>query len=336
MFCFQCGTELPDEALFCFRCGASMPGGLDKGSTEPSRPTEDRPAAIGVREASQPQVLFSSKKGSRSSYVWLSIDLFLLVVLLALGICNLTWKTMAGQHEDAGKSAGQLLIPVIFLGFGAKRAWASLLEKEPESDSSFKKKHRRFFQVATVCSLLVLATGWAFGLTIGQRVEKRQRLEHVLSDLGRAAPKNAEFRQRLTALRSAETPTMEDYYRQCLNLEALLDEFEPQRQRNMELFKTVSRETGEYPRLQPTIELLGRINQKDEEIILVLRREVAKAKQLWSLPYYRQSAFYEREILPIQAEIERLATEELAMLREAQQRGVSLPSDLADVVKRED
>jgi hypothetical protein len=335
MFCFQCGTQLPDEASFCFRCGSPMPKGFDTTAVEHSGPTEQRSAAIGESEASEPQSVLSTEKGGRSSYVWLSIDLFLLVGLLALGICNLTWKSMAGQHEDAGKSVGQLLIPVIFLGFGAKRAWASLLVKEPESNSSFKKKHGRFLQVATVFSLLILATGWGLGLSIGQRVEKRQRLERLLSDMGRVAPKNAEFRQRLTALRSAATPTMEDYYKQCLGLEALLDEFEPQRERNMELFKSFTQELAEYPKLRPSIELLGRINQKDAEIILALRREVAQAKELWSLPYYRQSAFYEREILPIQAEIERLATEELAMLREAQQRGVALPSDLADLVKQE-
>jgi hypothetical protein len=312
-----------------------MPKGFDAVSPSSPDTTEHNLVVVAERQASEPHGFRPIEKGFKGPYVWLSLDLFLLVGLLALGICNLTWKSMAGQHEDAGKSAGQLAILVMFLGFGAKRAWASLLEKEPESNSSFKKKHRHFLQVATVCSSLVLVAGWAFGLSIGQRVEKRQRIERLLSDLERAAPKNAEFRQRLTALRSAETPTMEDYYKQCLGLDALLDEFEPQRQRIKELFKSVTREMGEYPRLRPSIELFGRINQKDAEIILALRREVAKAKELWSLPYYRQSAFYEREILPIQAEIERLATEELAMLREAQQRGLALPSDLADLVKEE-
>ena len=126
---------------------------------------------------------------------------------------------------------------------------------------------------------------------------------------------------------------MDDYYRQCLALEELLDEYEPHRRKALAFFESLSREVADNPKLSPTIELVRRIMDIDLQILTALRTEIAKAKDLNRLPHNEQVAFYDREITPIQAEIDRLAIEQLAVLREAQQRGLKLPGDILEFLE---
>ncbi len=335
MFCTQCGAELPNTALYCLKCGApvKMP---TTAPTEglPADEVDSTQAAPSAESSCLPSPAALVQKGARGPYIWLTLDLLLLTFFLALMLFNLAWQSASGSPDKAGESVGGVLIPVILLLYGARRAWKSLLAREPEASSVFKQKHGRFQVIAGTCMVVILTSAFSYGVFIGQRIEKNTRFRTLSGKLTEQAPKAAEFRQRLFAIRSAETATMEDYYTQCLALEALLDEAEPHRMETLVLLDSVYALIADYEELAPTFELIKRLNELDSQVEDELRREIAAAKELWSLPYGRQEAFYEREIVPIQSQIERLAAEEMTLLNEAQQRGITLPSDISELLNK--
>ena len=284
---------------------------------------------FGLKSTRSPSAAVLVQKGARGPYIWLTLDLLLLTFFLALMLFNLAWQSTSRSPDKAAESIGGALIPVIILLYGARRAWKSLLKQEPETDSGFKQKHWRFQVIAGTCIVVIMTSAFGLGVFIGPRIEKNTRFKALLGKLTEQAPKNTEFRQRLLAIRSAETPTMEDYYVQCLALETFLDEFEPHQKESLAILTSVFALVADSEELAPTVELFKRINELDFQVVGELRREISAAKELWSLPYARQEDFYEREIVPIQSEIESLAAEEMTLVREAQKQGITFPSDIS-------
>jgi len=76
-----------------------------------------------------------------------------------------------------------------------------------------------------------------------------------------------------------------------------------------------------------------RVNAKDSEVVKLFRLEVAKSKELIGLPASRQSGFYRNEIVPLEREAAKVAEEEMAMMREAEQKGIKWPSDVKELLK---
>jgi hypothetical protein len=274
------------------------------------------------------------KAGTFWPYTWLTVDLLIVTSLLALMTFNVAWQSISVTAQKAGESVGRSLILLILLLYGAKAAWKSLVGREPESNSHFKHKHREFQVVAGGSITVILIAALSYGVTVGRRIEKNKRVEVLLGQVGQLASKNADFRLRLGAIRSAETPTMRDFYRQCLALEGLMDEFEPHRQKNQLFSNSVLREVADEPKLVPTVQLLVQISEKDSRIIAAFRVEVAKAKELIRLPPSRQVAYYETEIAPIEAEIQKLANEQMGLLRDARERGITLPADISELLNK--
>jgi hypothetical protein len=60
---------------------------------------------------------------------------------------------------------------------------------------------------------------------------------------------------------------------------------------------------------------------------------IEKAKELESLPPSRQTAFFLSEIKPLQDEATRIADQELAMMKDAERKGVQWPSDIKAFMK---
>lgn len=46
MFCYQCGTEIPDNSAFCFSCGAKIPTGTETSANDKITLTIDRASQV--------------------------------------------------------------------------------------------------------------------------------------------------------------------------------------------------------------------------------------------------------------------------------------------------
>jgi len=219
------------------------------------------------------------------------------------------------------------------LGFSSRRAWSSLLAKEPETNSVYKHRHRRFNVIAGTCSVVLLFAAVGFGVIAGKRIEKNKRLDAILSQITQLAPKNAELRGQIKAIRLQETPTFQDFYFRSLKLESVLDEYDLQRQRLSPLMRSLLPEVADQPKLAETVRTIQRINDKDAEIVEIFRLEIARTKDLIKLPASEQANFYRQEIVPLEQKATSAADEEIGMMQDAEKAGIKLPTDLQELFK---
>jgi hypothetical protein len=180
-------------------------------------------------------------------------------------------------------------------------------------------------------ALLLGAMG--FGVVTGNRIQKNKRLDSIVSEIAKFGPKNAELRGQIKAIVSEETPTFQDYYVRSLKLESVLNEYDVQQQRVRPLLDDLLSETADQPKLAETIRTIQRINEKDVEVVSLFRLEIAKTKLLVELPSSQQSSFYRQEIVPLELKVSSTAQREVQMMRDAENAGLKLPSDLSELTK---
>ncbi len=250
--------------------------------------------------------------------------------MLGVATILITVDSMDTQ-QDRAQAIGRMIIPVAFCLYGANRAWKSLLGKEPESNPLFRIKHRRFQLASAICMGVVLTSSLSYGVARGSRIQQTNKVTEIIKQLAELTPKANSFRQRLGDIRSKETPTMQDYYDQCLAVESLLNEFEPVRVRGSAILKAAREAFRDEERFTKIFELRDKIDQSDSAVFAALRNEISK--ELIRLPPERQPDFYEREIIPIQKQIDELAAAQISLLRDARDRGIKLPPELSDLVK---
>jgi hypothetical protein len=225
----------------------------------------------------------------------------------------------------------------------AGRLWKSILGLEPDSDPLFKKKHKRFTSVAVICVGALLCVSFLGGVLVGpvraKQYARDQEIKSLLAGFNAQKGKNSEFRMRLAAIRSVRPSTYEEYYQQCLSLESLLNDWQPDIDHSAKLLTSYSGLLNKYPELRnpraiATIQFLQDMEHKDAQIFAVVREEIAKVKTLETLPNSQRSAYYKREILPVLANEQKLSDEERAILLEAQGKGVQIPSDLSQAISK--
>jgi hypothetical protein len=249
----------------------------------------------------------------------------------------------AGKLDEGVRSATTLVYVSIGLAFSG-RFWKSILTLEPESDPLFKKKHKKFTSVAAACVGTLLAVSLLGGIVVGdgraKQYAKDREISSLVSEFAPQGIKNAAFRKRLTDIRSVHPSTYEEYYQQCLTLEAFLDESRPTFEHTVALVASMSELVKKYPELRTprilaTVQFLNDMNGKDAQIFAAVREEISKVKELKRLPNSRRAAFYSREIEPILANEDKLVKEENAILVKGQQDGVQIPSDLSESLKKQ-
>jgi hypothetical protein len=273
------------------------------------------------------------RAGHGGSWVWMIVSTVIFLALLGLAVFNMTWQSMAGEAEKAGESLGKMFLPLIVLGFAARRTWNSLLAKEPEDNPVYKRRHRRFNAIAGTCSIALLLAAIGFGVFAGNRIAKNKRLEATISEITKLGPKSAELRAQIKNIMSEKAPTFQDYYLRSLELESILDEYDAQQQRLRPLINAMLADMTDEPKAAESIRTLQRINDKDAEVVKLFRLEIAKSKELMTMPASRQTNFYRQEIVPLEREATRVADEEIGMMHEAEQAGMKWPSDVKELLK---
>jgi hypothetical protein len=372
MFCRYCGTSLPSDSHFCSKCGKSVevPVVGESPSSQPQEKSND--TLKNSKEAPLFTVLkcpncrlenppstsrcdcgydFASRtmkrphsvpepprESVRTKYIWFGIDLTILSFCIAIALFNLTWTTCAERLDEATKSVGSLFVVIVALGVSADRLWKSILRLEPIGNPLFKKKHRKFTTIAGSCAGVLLGFSVVGGIVVGQsraRVDARDReMDSLTTKFGPQKTKNAEFRKRMRAIRSTQPSTYEEYYQQCLALESLLNQWQPEIQHTVALVNAMADSLNKYPELKTakvaaTVQLLKDMDDKDTEYFAVVREEISKVKELAKLPNSERGSYYQMQIKPVLASEERLEGEESAILTKAQQDGLEVPSDLS-------
>jgi hypothetical protein len=181
----------------------------------------------------------------------------------------------------------------------------------------------------SVTSIALFASGIGLGIWNSGRIKTADAIRKISADNADLNAKGAEFRRQLYQIRHRETPTMRDYYDQCAEVEKLLNDYEPNRQRALDGIHKAEQILPPDEK-SGTAMLVGvdEIFRLDDQIILDLRQEVAYSKVLMELPNRQQAQFYRNNIQPLYEHENDLADKEAKKLEELRKSGVKIPAEM--------
>lgn len=320
MRCPNCGLENPPSALRC-DCGYNFPSGtMEQPHSLPEKPGES---------TRKKHTWLTGELGTRTKYVLLSLDLAILSIWIASTLGNLTWMTLEGRFDEAGRSAGSggSILFLVLLFVLADRLWKSILRFESESDARFKKKHRKFTAIAASIAGVLLVASVVLGMRIASVYARGGEMRSLIATFAAEDAKYVEYGKRMSQIRSKRPSTYEEYYRQCLAIESLLNQWQPDYQRKVALVTSMSELVNKHPELNTPkviakIQFLKDMDDKDAEIFGAVREEISKVKELAKLPNSRRTSYYNAQIRPVSATEERLAREESAIVAKGRQAGL--------------
>ena len=80
MFCYQCGTELPDEARFCPKCGAKLMGDDMNRQTVAASPAEP----IQQMQQQSQAVIVNTPKKKKSGKLLIGLGVAVIAIIAAV------------------------------------------------------------------------------------------------------------------------------------------------------------------------------------------------------------------------------------------------------------
>ena len=256
---------------------------------------------------------------TKSLYTALVIELSVAAIGLlefALTIFDTCVSIQTGVPVEKTKTPDYSL-PVVFLGLWlANGTWKEIVKREP--GAAYGRQQKRIRVAVAIGISAVLVVFGISGYSVGRhRNEPLRALQKRVAEL---RPANDRFKTELSRIRSADVSTLEDYHKNCVELEVLLDAWEPIRKENAALFAEYGRIARDRPAALGIAALLKSVGETDDRIFALMRNEISHSKTLLEQPPRKQEAYYNRYIEPIRAEIAKLVDEEARLLKQAQQR----------------
>ncbi len=266
-------------------------------------------------------------------YGMLKVCLIVLTIAVAwtvMIIASATQQDTPDAFAWLRKIGGLLFLAAIGTSYWAKRTWSEIIRVEAEP--TLRQKHRWFVLKASVGICVVLLLAAEEGARMGTHIRHVKKIENLAAQLNALAPKSTPTKQRFVHIARQATPTMTDYLQRCDKLEPVLNDYESNLQDGNRVLNQVLAELQQlkgdqgYGVLIPTFTVLQSVTRKDLESAAVFRKEVDYAKQLAAFATPDdQTRFYKANILPIKNDQNRIANEELAILKDAKAHGVDLP-----------
>lgn len=262
-----------------------------------------------------------------ASYGILKVSLILMTIAVAWEVMVIASATQLGT-DFLKKIGGLLLLATIGTGYWAKRTWSEIVHIEAEP--TFRQKHRSFVLKVSIAICVVLLLAGVLGTRTGFHVRHVKRIETLTEQLKVLTPKSAATKQQFVQIAWQATPTMPEYIQRCGKLEPVLNDYESNLRdgdrvlgESLEELHQLKADRG-YAAMIPMFTVLQSVVRKDLESARAFRNEVDYSKQLASLTPDDQMRFYKLNIQPIKSDENRIANEELSILKDAKARGIDL------------
>lgn len=226
------------------------------------------------------------------------------------------------------------LLGLIFTAIWASRSWSSIARVEPETNPSFRQKHRAFGLKAGAVIIGVLVSAAIVGSYFGIRAGHIAKLDGLSKQSYELGLKAAPAKKRFIQLAGENTQGLAEYVRRCTELETAINDYEPalrqmddlmsQSQQEIEDLKT----DASYASLLPSVTVIRAVLRKDLESAKTYRVEIGYAKQLPGIPNSDRIRFYNAKIQPVVEQEGKIARDEIEILKDAKARGVKLPESM--------
>jgi hypothetical protein len=239
------------------------------------------------------------------------ISLFIGVGMLTLWLSLLVWMATGSWEYSPEKLVvyrkedSSLLMEAGFIVLLARwpyAAWKKILNREPNSEPRYLKRHQRVAMLTGMIFVVALGLAITFGVQNGTDRLLTDKISATVNSLKAVAEKIGAIKQR-------DLKTTDDYIQAYSEIEALLPEYESQIQKFREVFQELDESDKQrgpiniqrfYKSHNPEVSKnnLAAIEVMSE-IEALTRQETSTAKEMAALPAQTQPDFWEKEFRPL-------------------------------------
>jgi hypothetical protein len=247
------------------------------------------------------------KKRAWGQYVSLFIGIGVLTLWLSLlsWLATGSWEYAPEKVVVSDKNDSNLLVQagfIVLLAAWPYAAWKLILNREPNSEPRFLKRHQRVAMLAGMIFVLALGLAITFGIQNGN---DRLLTDEILARAGNLRT----VAEKIGAIKQRDMKTTGDYIEAYSEIEALLPEYEDQIQK----YKGIFKESEERDKSRGPINIqrfykshnpemwkndLDMVNVLDE-IDSLTRQETLTVKEMAALPAQSQPDFWRKEFRPL-------------------------------------
>ncbi len=242
------------------------------------------------------------------------VSLFLGVTILTLWVSTLAWLGSSdwayapSEVVVQKKNDSNLLVQaglIVLLAWWPYASWRSILNREPNSDLKFLKRHKRVSALAGMIFVVVLGLAITFSIQNGNDRIMTDEVTAGINNLKAVASKIVTIKQR-------DLKTTEDYIQAYKEIDSLLPEFDSKVQNFSAMLNKLeqsdqSRGAINIQRFYKSYATDFRKNLKDianalREDVSLTRKETEAARNMAELPTQSQVAYWQKEFQPLLAQ----------------------------------
>ena len=239
------------------------------------------------------------------------ISLFIGVGMLTLWLSLLAWMATGSweyspeklvvyrkENSNALTQAGF----IVLLAWWPYAAWKGILNREPNSEPRYLKRHQRVAMLAGMIFVVTLGLAITFGVQNGTDRLLTDKTSATVNGLKAVAEKIGAIKQR-------DLKTTDDYIQAYSEVETLLPEYESQIQKFREVFQEL--EESDKQRGPINIQRFYKSHNPEvlknnlaaievlSEVDALTRQETSTAKEMAALPAQTQPDFWNKEFRPL-------------------------------------
>lgn len=283
---------------------------------------------IAMETPTVPLVKSLSEREGQYFRVATRLGIAAIMILVAFGI---VWIAVSSHEPEFGRLAGWPTVPALWALSSAYRHWKAV----PASDRINPQLRRGRIVTRIALSVLlavVAATALAIVIPVAQRQVRSRRFKQLLEQANEGIPAVTQNRLNVQAIMRRDIKNFATFRTQCLDLQVALQEADALAIKKKQLWSQLERETDD-PKTLSLLELYKQIGSEDEKGMAALHQVISCSEVLARSDASQQSKFISLCVAPALSELEVSETNETKLLKEAQERGATLPPDLLESLR---
>jgi hypothetical protein len=178
--------------------------------------------------------------------------------------------------------------------------------------------------------IIVAVVGFLFWI----RARQTAKLEELLKETRNISIRGAPQKQLFVKLTRENPQTLPEYLQRSSELEPAIKDYAASEQQMDNVLAEMQNEierlkpNGSYAGMLPMLGVLRAILGKDLEAAKVYKQEIDYAKHLPSIPEADRPRFVSTNIGPVIEQEQKIALDEVAILKDAKARGITMPANM--------
>lgn len=180
----------------------------------------------------------------------------------------------------------------------------------------------------------LVAAAAIVGSYVKIRIDQIDRLQTTFAEIVDVSTKGAPLKQQFMTLTRENPQNLDEYLLRCAELEPVVNDYSASEKQMVNLLFQAQQQIerlkpqGSYGAMLPMLSVMQKLGEKDLEAAKFHLEEIAYSKQLSGMSYKDRVDFFMANIAPDIEQEDKIAQEEIAIMKDAKERGVALPENM--------